>query len=265
MPRTTRLTRREQAVRTARPLERLDVCEARPGQFIPCYLSETQRTTKDTKHTKETELNRVRRPSIVSLLLCRLCVLRVLCVLGALCVVCVSPAMTIAQVRVESPEGGEVDPFTAPASTKAIVFLFTSTDCPISNRYAPDVRKLAAKFGPKGVLFRLVYPDPADTRTRILDHMTAFAYAGATQALRDPKHALVRFTGVSVTPEAAVYAGGRVVYHGRIDDRYADLGLERPAATVHDLDEALTAVLAGRAVERPITPAVGCYIADFRQ
>jgi len=168
------------------------------------------------------------------------------------------------QVRVESPGGGEVNPFDAPTDIKAIVFLFTSTDCPISNRYAPDVRRLATKFAPKGVLFRLVYPDPADQRSAILDHMTAFAYAGAMQALRDPKHALVKFTGVTVTPEAAVYAGGRIVYHGRIDDRYVDLGLERPAATVHDLDDALRAVLAGRPVEHPVTQAIGCYIADFK-
>jgi hypothetical protein len=52
------------------------------------------------------------------------------------------------QVRVESPEGGEVNPFDAPTDIKAIVFLFTSTDCPISNRYAPDVRRLATKFAP---------------------------------------------------------------------------------------------------------------------
>src|SRR5262245_30931004 len=173
-------------------------------------------------------------------------------------------AVAHGQVRIESPEGGEVDPFKSQNGTKAIVFLFTSTECPISNRYAPEVRRLAAKFAPQGVAFRLVYPDPADKRDRILAHMTSFVYAGATEALRDPKHALVTVTGVTVTPEAAVYAGGRVVYHGRIDDRYVDLGLERPAATVHDLDDALSAVLAGRPVEHPVTQAVGCYIADFK-
>ena len=169
-----------------------------------------------------------------------------------------------AQVRVEAPEGGEVDPLATPAGVKAIVFLFTSTDCPISNRYAPEVRRLAAKFGPQGVLFKLVYPNPADGRRAIMEHMAAFAYAGATQALRDPKHALVKFTGVAVTPEAAIYAGGRLVYHGRIDDRYVDLGLERPAAQVHDLADALTAVIAGQPVKHPVTQAVGCYIADFK-
>ena len=35
-----------------------------------------------------------------------------------------------ADVRIESLNGGVVDPFAAPAGTNAIVFLFTSTDCP---------------------------------------------------------------------------------------------------------------------------------------
>jgi hypothetical protein len=68
-----------------------------------------------------------------------------------------------------------------------------------------------------------------------------------------------------VTPEAAVYASGRIVYHGRIDDRYVDLGLERPSPTVHDLGDALAAVLAGRPVKHPVTQPVGCFIADFRR
>src|SRR4029077_9945651 len=93
--------------------------------------------------------------------------------------------------------------------------------------------------------------------------MAAFAYAGAAQALRDPEHALVKFVGATVTPEAAVYAGGRVVYRGRIDDRYVDLGVERPAATQHDLADALAASLDGKPAPHPPPQAVGCFIADF--
>jgi hypothetical protein len=171
------------------------------------------------------------------------------------------------QVRVESLDASQADPFALPAGVKTIVFLFTSTDCPISNRYAPEVRRLAAEFAPKGVLFRLVYPNPADHAPAILEHMSAFAYAGAiasTGALRDPKHTLVKYTGVTITPEAAVYAGGRIVYHGRIDDRFVDFGVDRPAARVHDLADALAAVVAGQPVTHPVTQAVGCYIADLR-
>ena len=103
------------------------------------------------------------------------------------------PADSTAQVRVHALDGAAlVDPFAAPAGTKAIVFLFTSTDCPISNRYAPEVRRLAETFGAQGVVFRLVYPNPAEAAPAIREHMAAFAYAGAAQALRDPEHALVK-------------------------------------------------------------------------
>jgi hypothetical protein len=168
------------------------------------------------------------------------------------------------RVRVHALEGaGMVDPLLAPAGVKAIVFLFTSTDCPISNRYAPEVRRLSEAFASKGVAFRLVYPDPTEQAAAIRDHMAAFAYAGAAQAFRDPEHALVKFVGATVTPEAAVVAEGRVVYRGRIDDRFVDLGLERPTPTRRDLSEAIAAVLAGTPVEQPRTQAVGCFISDF--
>jgi hypothetical protein len=166
-------------------------------------------------------------------------------------------------VLVQSLTGTAVDALRAPAGTKAIVFLFTSTDCPISNRYAPEVQRVVSEFAGKGVIFRLVYPNPGDEADAIHEHMTAFSYAGTMEALRDPAHALVKFTRATVTPEAVVVAAGRVVYRGRIDDRYVELGLERPAPTQHDLADAVAAVVAGKRVPHATTQAVGCFIADF--
>ncbi len=171
--------------------------------------------------------------------------------------------LPLLSVIVQTLAGASVDALDAPAGTKAIVFLFTSTDCPISNRYAPEVRRIAERFARHGVVFRLVYPSPSEGAPAIRDHMKAFSYEGATDALRDPRLALVKFAGATITPEAAVYAGGRVVYRGRIDDRYVDLGLERPAPTQHDLADALAAVVAGKPVRQPTTQAVGCFIADL--
>jgi len=172
-------------------------------------------------------------------------------------------AVPLLAILVQALGGAPVDALDAPAGTKAIVFLFTSTDCPISNRYAPEVRRLVETFGPQRVVFRLVYPGTADTDAAIREHMAAFSYAGATGALRDPRLALVKFVGATITPEAAVYAGGRIVYRGRIDDRVFDLGVERPAPTTHDLADAIAAVVAGRPVPHPTTQAVGCFIADM--
>src|SRR6202521_3151199 len=63
-----------------------------------------------------------------------------------------------------------VDPFQTAADTKAIVFVFISVDCPISNRYAPEIQRLTEKFGPRGVVFRLVYPNPAESPDAIRAH-----------------------------------------------------------------------------------------------
>jgi len=166
-------------------------------------------------------------------------------------------------VLVQALSGAPLDALHAPAGTKAIVFVFTSTDCPISNRYAPEIRRIAEDFGPKGVVFRLVYPGRSEDAKAIRDHMTAYAYTGIFEAVRDPKLALAKFAGATITPEAAVVVGGRVVYRGRIDDRFVDLGRERPAPTERDLFDALTAIVAGKPAPHATTQAVGCFISDL--
>ena len=167
-------------------------------------------------------------------------------------------------VSLRDPDGHPVKPFLAAESSAAIVFLFASVDCPVSNRYAPAVQRLHAEYAPKNVAFWLVYPNPTDTPDAVRDHLKAFGYP--VHALLDPRHELVKLTGVIVTPEAAVFdhAGG-LAYHGRIDDKYVSLGVERPAATRHDLADALAAVLAGHAPAEASAPGVGCFIADFVQ
>jgi hypothetical protein len=168
------------------------------------------------------------------------------------------------RIALKDVDGTLVDPFLAAESSDAIVFLFASVDCPVSNRYAPEVQRLHTTFAPKRVAFWLVYPNPADTPGAVRDHLRAFSYP--VHALLDPRHELVKLTKVSITPEAAVYDRARTLaYHGRIDDRFVSLGVERPAATRHDLFDALTSVLSGRAPASASAPAVGCFIADFVQ
>src|SRR5262245_7257808 len=54
--------------------------------------------------------------------------------------------------------GVEHHPFTDPA-VKAVVLVFVLADCPISNGYAPEINRLCAAYGPRGVRFFLVQGD----------------------------------------------------------------------------------------------------------
>ena len=173
-------------------------------------------------------------------------------------------ALALAQVLPSAVDlsGRNVDPLQhSPA--KLVVLIFVSTDCSLSNRYAPEVQRLQASFSPRGAAFWLVFPDPAETSDAIRRHLRDYGYQA--EALRDPARALVRKSKARVTPEAAVFApGGRLLYHGRIDDRYVDLGKARPAPTTHDLEAALEAALEGLPVSQATAPAVGCFISDLK-
>jgi hypothetical protein len=172
-----------------------------------------------------------------------------------------APFPVTKEIRATDPSGTSVQPFRT--SAKARVFVFVRTDCPITNRYAPELQRIAARFHDKGVEFWLVYPDRSETAAEIRKHIKSYGFPG--QPLRDPGHELESITQVTVAPEAAVFdETGQLRYHGRIDDCWVTFGTSRPSATRHDLEEAITAVVAGKVVSVPVTHAIGCYLADLR-
>lgn len=156
-------------------------------------------------------------------------------------------------------DGTPADPFQE-AAGKPVVLVFVRTDCPISNRYAPLIQRISAQYAGKAA-FWLVYLGKTASAEKIRQHESEYGYK--LPALRDPQHALVAQAQVQVTPEAAVFdAHHRLIYHGRIDNWYEDLGHARPAATTHELDEAIQAALTGKAPPSS-TPGVGCFISDL--
>ena len=154
-------------------------------------------------------------------------------------------------------DGAPVAPLSGEA--RATVLLFTAVDCPISNRYAPDVRRLAARYAAVGVKIWLVYANRGESPVAARAHATAFDY-GLPVAL-DAGGVLADRAGATVTPEVAVFDhAGTLAYRGRIDDRYLDFGVDRPVPTTHDLADALAAVTTGRPAPVTRTRAVGCAI-----
>ena len=146
--------------------------------------------------------------------------------------------------------------------SKPTVLIFVRTDCPISNRYAPELIRLYKEFSASAV-FYLVYADPTNTTEVIHRHIAEYGYP--FDALRDPGHDLVKLAKARVTPEAAVFsARGQLLYHGRIDNRYVDFGRAMPQPTRRDLEEALRSVVAGKPVQVASTMAIGCSLADVQ-
>jgi thiol-disulfide isomerase/thioredoxin len=148
-------------------------------------------------------------------------------------------------------------PVTLPVAGKPTVLVFVGVDCPISNRMAPELGRLVALY--PGVEFYFVYADKAATRKSVLEHQHAFDLPG--EAVLDSKFAVARFAKATVTPEAALYnSSGKLVYHGRINDTYVEHNRPSPKTAKNDLRDAISAMLAGRAIDVPYIAPVGCRI-----
>lgn len=167
-----------------------------------------------------------------------------------------SPDAALELVDIDGVSHGTL---AAPARGRWTSLLFVRTDCPIANHYAPEIRRICAEHAESGVECLLVYVDGHLTVDDVRQHVDAFDYA--LPAILDEKHALVARAGATITPEAAVFAGGaELAYRGRIDNLYAELGRPRRQATERDLKNALDDLAAGRPVRKPQTQATGCYI-----
>ncbi len=149
-------------------------------------------------------------------------------------------------------------PFATP-DTQAMALVFVMQDCPIANAYIPVINQLDEEFRGQGIVMFVVQTDPELSLEAAQQH--AKEYQLKVPVVLDHDHVWVQRAHATRTPEAVLFSpAGELLYRGRIDDRYAALGKRRPQATVHDLREALLAVVAGRPIANPETEAVGCYI-----
>jgi thiol-disulfide isomerase/thioredoxin len=142
---------------------------------------------------------------------------------------------------------------------RAVVLLFLATECPISNRYAPEIKRLVGEYAAGGVAFYGVNSDPDIGEHAARRHSRSYGFD--FPVLMDPAQTLARRTGVDLTPTAVVLSPvGRLLYRGRIDNRNLDFGKYRDAGVQPDLRLAIDAVIAGRPVAAPFTKAIGCVL-----
>lgn len=170
-----------------------------------------------------------------------------------------TPVKTTARADAATKEG----PNRSSPIVACRVLFFVRVDCPISNRYAPRMESMWQQYRDRGVEFSLVYPDPQMTADAIKNHRQE--YKLTIPSLHDPQHQWVQQARATITPEVGLFdAHGNLVYHGRIDNQYDDLGRYRAEPTEHTLRDAIESLLSGESVAAGYRPAVGCLISDLR-
>jgi hypothetical protein len=152
--------------------------------------------------------------------------------------------------------------FSIPISgaDRATVLLFVLPECPIANRYAPEIKRIEGEYAKRGFVFWRVYPVPLEELEAVRKHGEDYKY-GFTAVL-DPDKSLAKKLGMRITPEVAVIGpDGTLRYRGRIDNLNVEHGKIRPNYR-RDLRIALDEILAGKPVTKRSTAAVGCFIGN---
>lgn len=146
---------------------------------------------------------------------------------------------------------------------KAFVLVFTTTSCPLVQRYLPTLNRLEKEYRDRGVQFVAVNVGAQDS---IVDMAAqAVAYDVEFPMVKDFEGTSVAALGAQRTPETVILDGEyRIRYRGRIDDQYR-LGGSRDSASRSDLSDALEELLAGKEITVAETPVDGCLIHARRE
>lgn len=160
--------------------------------------------------------------------------------------------------------GAEIDPLVG-AEHSLVALVFISHECPIANAMVPDLRAIAAKAKASGVAFFLVHAATWTDDAQLRSHAEDFSLTTDVCVLADRGQRLVRATGATITPEAALLrldgrGGFHLLYLGRVNDLYTGIGRRRASATSNDFEVAIDAARNGMPIHAPSPKAVGCFI-----
>src|SRR5207247_3827599 len=137
---------------------------------------------------------------------------------------------------------------------KGTVAIFIATKCPVANAYNDRMEKLAQDYKARGINVIGINSNNTEPAAEVKSH------AGEKHLtftiLKDDGNKIADRLGATRTPEAYVLdAGGKLVYHGRIDNSQNTANI-----TSNDLREALDELLGGKSVTKTGGAAFGCTI-----
>ncbi|WP_262693547.1 redoxin domain-containing protein [Kordiimonas aquimaris] len=141
----------------------------------------------------------------------------------------------------------------------AIVLMIQGNGCPIVRNAWSDYQAVRDQFLGQGVQFYMLNANRQDSRAKLNGEAEDFGYD--MPILKDETQLVAEALGVKRTAEVLVISPDdwSIVYRGPVNDRIG-YGQQRSTAGENYLADALSATLAGEAVEKRIRASKGCIV-----
>jgi peroxiredoxin len=165
----------------------------------------------------------------------------------------------MASTKMKNVDGKMVS--IAEVSGKAgTLVIFTCNHCPFAKAWEERIVGIGNTYARKGIGVILINAnDPAKYAEDDWPEMQTRAKSRGLQVpyVVDESSQVARAFGATVTPEAFLFdKGGKLVYHGAVDDNHK----EPAKVQSHFLTDALDAVIAGKAPRLRESKSLGCGI-----
>jgi len=166
----------------------------------------------------------------------------------------------MAATKLKSATDGKSVAITDVKGTKGTLVVFTCNHCPYAKAWEQRIVEMGHEYSKKGIGTILLNPnDPGVSKGDSFEAMQERAKERGMQMpyVMDEGSALAKAFGAMVTPEAYLFdKGGKLVYHGTIDDNHK----EADKVEKRYLKDALDAVAGGKTVPMAETKGIGCTI-----
>ena len=169
---------------------------------------------------------------------------------GSLLAASLQVGSTVPDFELKAVDGKDVR--YSEVSGDLTLITFIATQCPVSNAYNDRMKALYDDYKAKGVKFVFINSNSSEQAAEVKEHAEKHGFA--FKVYKDSGNAIADQFGAQVTPEAFLVKGGKIVYHGRIDDA------QKGEIKEHSLRDALDAVLGSKALAKQETKAFGCTI-----
>jgi thiol-disulfide isomerase/thioredoxin len=171
----------------------------------------------------------------------------------------IGAGVPMADVKMASVDGRSLS-IADVKGAKGTLVLFTCNSCPWVKAWEPRIARLGNAYAKQGI--GVIAINPNDPAAKAEDDFATMQARARSLGLKFPyvvdgSSDVARAFGATRTPEAFLFdRGGKLVYHGAVDDN----AREPEKVTARWLRDALEAAVAGKDVAVKETKSLGCAI-----
>lgn len=149
--------------------------------------------------------------------------------------------------------------FNVSAKDSLSLYIFLLDDCPICIQYTPTLNSLYEEYG-KQISFVGYFPNFSSKQEKI--ELFRSRYAIKFPLFTDYFKTQAKKFNAKVTPEVILFnhTKDKIMYQGRIDNKFYKLGRRRNVVTEHNLKNAIEKSLSELDIILPFVEPIGCFI-----